>query len=193
MELGPVERITAGAIGEPGERTFYLQAAQNRRVVSLTIEKQQAIWLAEGVERLFERLGQHVPEHLVDLEPAEGDLSLLSPIVSRFRVSQMGMGIDESRRLVVLVVEGGPPREDDDDDIDLGEDPTAKRPVDEEGRPIPRGRFTVSYDRMLALARHAIDVAERGGRPRCPQCGEPMDPEGHFCARRNGHHRLPDA
>jgi len=193
FDLDPVSFITVGAEGPPGHRTFFLQAAQGRQIVSLLIEKQQATALAEGIEQILAQLYEHVPEHVQDLSPAEGDLALLTPIVPRFRVTQMGIGVDEDRRLMVLVAQGGQPSDDEDeDDLDLEAVEEAERPLAPDGQPVPRARFTATYAQMLALAHHAVDIAERGGRPRCPTCGEPMDPDGHFCPRRNGHHRLPD-
>lgn len=195
FDLDPVSFITVGAEGPPGHRTFFLQAAQGRQVVSLLIEKQQATALAEGIEQILGQLQEQEPEHVTDLAPADGDLALLTPVVPSFRVVQMGIGVDERRRLMVLVAQGGMPGDDDEDDeLDLEpDDEGADRPRGPDGQPLPRARFTASYGQMLALARHAVDVAERGGRPRCPMCGEPMDPEGHFCPRRNGHHHLPEA
>lgn len=193
FDLDPVSFITVGAEGPPGQRTFFLQAAQGRQVVSLLIEKQQATALAEGIEQLLAQVFEHVPEHVEDLMPAEGDLGLLVPIEPSFRVTQIGIGVDEARRMMVLVAQGGMPRdEDDDDDLDLDLGDEGERPLAADGQPLPRARFTASYGQMLAMAHHAVDVAEHGGRPRCPTCGEPMDPEGHFCPRRNGHHRLPE-
>lgn len=193
FDLDPVSFITVGAEGPPGRRTFFLQAAQGRQVVSLVIEKQQATALAEGIEQLLAQLHEQEPEHVAGLEPSGGDLALLTPIEPSFRVVQMGIGVDEARRLMVLVAQGGSVGDDDEEpDLELG-DEDDDRPQGADGEPLPRARFTASYAQMLALARHAVDVAEHGGRPRCPMCGEPMDPEGHFCPRRNGHHRLPDA
>ena len=196
FDLDPVTFITVGAEGPPGHRTFFLQAAQGRQVVSLLIEKQQATALAEGIEQILSQLYEHVPEQVADLKPAEGDLALLTPLEPSFRVTQMGIGVDEERRLMVLVAQGGEPADEDDDEDDIDLDLEARdegaRPLAADGQPLPRARFTASYGQMLALAHHAVDVAEHGGRPRCPTCGEPMDPEGHFCPRRNGHHRLPE-
>jgi len=186
FDLDPVSFITVGAEGPPGNRTFFLQAAQGRQVVSLLIEKLQATALAEGIEQLLAQLGEAVPDAVADLSPAEGDLALLTPIEPSFRVTQIGIGIDEQRQLMVLVAQGGPP----DDDLDPDPEPDEPRPTDLDGEPIPRARFTASFGQMLAMARHAAHVAEHGGRPLCPMCGEPMDPEGHFCPRRNGHHSL---
>ena len=115
FDLDPVTFITVGAVGQPGDRTFYLQAAQHGRVVSLVIEKEQALALAAGIEQLFARLQQAgtLPDEAI--EPSPGNMGLLLPIEPAFRVVQMGIGVDEARSLVVLIAE-----EQGDDDEDEG-------------------------------------------------------------------------
>lgn len=162
FDLDPVSFITVGTVGPPGKRTFYLQASRGRQVVSLVLEKEQAIALAEGIGKLFERLGQEEPERFGGLRPAEGNYDLLMPVEPAFRIGEMSLGIDEDAQRVVLVAES----------------------IEDEGE---RARFTADYDQMLAVAKHTADVALHGGRELCPLCGEPMEPEGHFCPRRNGH------
>lgn len=162
-DLDPVSFITVGAVGEPGARTFYLQAAEQGRTVSLLIEKEQALALAAGIEQLFARLHEAGVLPTDAVAPAAGNLGLLLPIEPAFRVGQMGIGVDESRERVVLIAE-----ENDDDEV--------------EGQ---RARFTASYAQMAALAQQAVEVA-RQGRPTCPLCGESLDGDGHFCPRKNG-------
>ncbi|MEO8083790.1 MAG: DUF3090 family protein [Ardenticatenales bacterium] len=181
FDLDPVSFITVGAVGQPGDRTFYLQAAQQSLVVSLRFEKEQALALAAGIEQLFTRLQESgvLPEDLI--EPVAGNMGLLLPIEPAFRVVQMGIGVDEARGLVVLIAEErGDDVDDDGDDGDGNADPIADGDQDAG----LRARFTASYAQMAAVANHAIEVA-RQGRPTCPLCGEPMD-EGHFCPRKNG-------
>lgn len=164
FDLDPVSFITIGTVGPPGQRTFYLQASSGRQVVSLVMEKEQAMALAEAIGRLFDQLREEAPERLEGLEPARGNLSLLSPVEPAFRVGEMSIGIDEDEERVILVASS----------------------IDEDGE---RARFSVDYDQMLAMAEHATEVATGGGREICPLCGDPIDPEGHFCPRRNGHAR----
>ncbi len=166
FDLDPVSFITVGAEGPPGQRTFILQGAQGTQVVSLVIEKIQAAALAEALEHLLESLATEDPDHARDLEPLDSNMNLLVPVSPTFRVAQMGVGVDEDRHLILLVAQEG------DDD--------------EPGR---QGRFTATYAQMLTLARHAVEVVNRG-RPVCPLCGGPIDVTGHFCPRQNGHHRI---
>lgn len=162
FDLDPVTFITIGTEGPPGHRTFYLQAARSREVVSLVIEKEQAVALAASIDRLLASVDE---EGIVPLmkEPDPGQ-NLLVPLEAAFRVAEMGIGIDESREVFVLV--------------------SREVPEDEgEGR---SARFVATFEQMLALARTALFVAGQG-RPVCKLCGEPVDPEGHACPRKNGH------
>jgi len=166
-DLNPVTFVTIGAEGPPGQRTFYLQAARGREVVSLIIEKFQAVSLAHGIEELFERIAEHHPERVGGLRPADGDMALLQPVAPAFRVGEMSIGIDEDDEHIVLVAEENGP----DDEV-------------------RRVRIGATYEQMLALAQRALTVAQQG-RPICELCGEPKEADGHFCPRKNGHARLP--
>lgn len=163
FELDPVSFITIGAVGPPGERTFFLQAAQGQRVVSLVIEKEQALALAASVERLLAALATRDPERVGSLEPSDANMDLLEPVRPEFRVTQLGIGVDEEHQLIVLVA--------------------YEQREDEPGQ---RAKFAATYEQMLTLARHTMEVASQG-RPVCELCGAPMDADGHFCPRRNGH------
>lgn len=167
-DLDPVSFITVGTEGVAGERTFYLQAAQGQLVVSLAIEKEHAYALATSLERLFEQLRRHNPRAARSWEPTEANMALLQPVEMDFRVARLGVGIDEASQRVILVAD-----ETDDEQDGL------------------RARFVASFAQMHALSRHALEVVGQG-RPICPLCGEPVDSDGHFCPRTNGHHRVPD-
>lgn len=164
FDFDPVDRITAGAIGQPGQRTFYLQARHGREIVSLVVEKEQVRALAEAVEQLLENLSERNPllstsEDLL----AFHDMSLEEPVEEAFRVGQLGLGYDETRDLLVIIAQELTAGEGDAD----------------------VARLTMSREQARALAREGAEAVEKG-RKRCPQCGEPMDPTGHFCIKRNG-------
>ena len=61
-------------------------------------------------------------------------------------------------------------------------------PQEESTGPINVVRFWATQDQMRALARHAAGIVA-AGRPICVLCGRPIDPEGHFCPKRNGPRR----
>ncbi len=170
IELNPITHITAGAIGEPGSRTFYLQARQGTQLVTLLCEKQQVAALALGVEQLLEQLAEKDPELAGTLDMVlDTDMELEEPLEPVFRVGQMGLGYDEEHHLLVLVAQ---------ELLAEGEDTSTASSA----------RFWGTAAQMRTMARHAQDVVA-SGRPTCPLCGAPMDAEGHFCPRRNGHAR----
>lgn len=166
VDLNPVTHITVGTVGPPGKRVFFLQGSQGTRLVSLVIEKEHAFALAVGIQELLEQLAkEREPEEWAE-EPV--DLELKEPLDTAYRVSQLGLGYDERSDRVVIVAE-------------------AWRQGEEEGEAdVLVVRFWATRHQMAALSDHALKVVA-AGRPTCPLCGNPIDPEGHFCPRRNGH------
>jgi uncharacterized repeat protein (TIGR03847 family) len=172
IELDPVTRITTAAVGEPGQRTFYLQARKDDVLVSLLMEKQQVALLSMHIDELLERVGT-VSEEESAAAPEPSSLDLEEPIVPEFRVGQIGLGYDENRDLVLMQCDELVPEDEE------------AEPIEEPGRV----RLWATRVQMLALARRGEDEVA-GGRPICPMCGEAMDPEGHFCPRSNGHREI---
>ena len=175
-DFDSVTHIVADALGQPGQRTFFLQARQGRRVASLIMEKQQVAALASAILQLLDELQTQHPE----LKPAEAPKQLprlMEPIDPAFRVGQLGLGYDEEQDLMVLVAQALPAAEQEEDD--------------EEGavltvHDLPRARFFATRNQMRALSEKALRAVE-SGRPDCPLCGRPIDAAGHFCPRTNGH------
>ncbi len=165
IELNPVYHLTVGTVGEPGNRTFYLQGSQGARVISLVIEKEQAAMLASSFQSLLDELSNKYPEMTREVEePVWTDLRLREPIETMFRVGHMGLGYNESSDQVVLVA------------YELVEEGAEPNVVS----------FWLSRAQVKALIQHANDVVN-AGRPICGNCGRPMDADGHFCPNRNGH------
>jgi uncharacterized repeat protein (TIGR03847 family) len=169
VELDPVDRITGGAVGEPGERVFYLQARQGERLVTIIVEKQQVQLLAATVVDILARLGKEVED-----VAAEGAMDLEEPLIPEWRAGRLGIGYEEDRDLVLLEAEELLADDDEEED----EEPAGEQV-----------RFWATRPQMLALARHGAAVAA-AGRPECRYCGNPMDPEGHICPAMNGHGQL---
>jgi len=171
VDLERVDRITAGAVGEPGERTFFLQAREGDRSITILVEKEQV-----GRET-----GEGPPSDELGLEP---------PLEPLWRAGRLSIGYAEERDLMLLEIEElveleDEPEDEQDESVDEPEDETA--PVAETEGPEPdRVRLWATREQMFALARHGAAVAERG-RPRCRFCGNPIDPEGHMCPAMNGH------
>lgn len=169
LELDPVDRITVGAVGEPGQRVFYLQARREDQLVTLIVEKQQVQLLAATVVDILSRLGKEVEE------TPEIDMELEEPILPEWRAGRLAIGYEEDRDLVLLEVEeGGPAGEEEEEE---------EEEASEEAQQI---RLWATREQMLALARHGAAVAA-AGRPQCQYCGNPVDPEGHTCPAMNGH------
>lgn len=168
IRLDAVDFITIGTIGPPGQRVFHLQARQDDQLITFTLEKFQANAISESLETL---LGQIAEEFSVETPPvdvASRDLALLEPILPLYRVGQIGLGYNAETDRVFLM---------------LGE------LLPEDALSEPRtAQLAASREQMRALALYAAQVVAQG-RPICGNCGEPMDPEGHFCPKSNGHHK----
>jgi len=163
-DLNPVTHITVGAVGKPGKRSFYLQGRQGAKVVTLLTEKEQVSALSQGIDQLLERLG--VANQTKTVQVTETEMELSQPIEPVFRVGQLGLGYEAEHGLLVLVA--------------------YELPEEENAPVVNLVRFWATTEQMRALARHAA-VVVAGGRPICVMCGRPIDPEGHFCPKRNGH------
>jgi len=166
--LRPVTHITTDAIGQPGKRVFYLQGWQGERTVTLIIEKIQIQSLAIGLEQFLAEVSSRFP----DLAEASADyeeekMHISPPVDPLFRVGELGLGYDNENDYIVLI---------------------AKEIVPEGGNPDDTNvvRFWCTRSQIRAMCRWGMEIAGRG-RPVCPQCGQPMDPEGHFCPKKNGH------
>jgi len=198
IEFDPVDTIGAGAIGEPGQRAFYIQAEKDGKVLSVLVEKQQVAMLAERVEMLLEQVATDYPvlpgeELPAPLAPDAGELR--GDPVPLFRAVAIGIGFDASRRLVVLELHERPIAEDEDEDDEDDDDPAGILPGAESDAEEGEGYLA----RLYLTAAQARAMATRGGaaveqgRPPCPLCGGPLDPTGHTCPRLNGHGRHDDA
>ncbi|MFF5990791.1 MULTISPECIES: DUF3090 domain-containing protein [Prauserella] len=173
------DRFVAGTVGEPGDRTFFLQASETTRTISVTIEKQQVAVLAERLGSLLEEIAsrfgadvpEEVPDELVDTEPLD------VPVEEEFRVGTMGLGWDAESKAVVIELLAITEGEVDEtvvlDDTEEGPDAV---------------RVFLSPAAARAFAARADRVVNAGRKP-CPLCGEPLDPAGHICPRQNGYRR----
>ena len=163
IELNPVTHLTVGTIGPPGQRIFYLQGSRGADIISLIIEKQQASMLASSLETLLEDLSEKYPAE-EKREPVWTDMRLREPVEPLFRVGNMGLGYNEEVDRIVVVA------------YELVEE-------DEEANAVS---LWATRAQAQALVKHANDVVN-AGRPICGNCGQPIDPDSHFCPNRNGH------
>ena len=165
-------------MGEPGDRVFYLQAIEEPRIVSVVLEKAQVKILADRMGLLLEEVRRRFGAQVPDAEVEVGDLSpLATPIDAEFRVGTMGLGWDaESGSVVVELLE-----------LTEGElDESVVLDDTEEGPDAVRVFLTPIQARQFAARSTRVVSA---GRPPCPLCGEPLNPQGHMCARTNGYRR----
>jgi uncharacterized repeat protein (TIGR03847 family) len=174
------DRFVAGAIGQPGSRIFYLQAREGGRITSVALEKVQVALLAERLTELMREVrsrGADIPDEL----PAAPDQEPLDePIVETFRVGTMAIvwdGDDES--IVVEAREIGEELEEEADEAEA-------KSGDDEDDDSDLVRVRLRPIQALAFAQRALEVVA-AGRPPCPFCGQPLNPEGHICLRRNGY------
>lgn len=169
------DRVVIGTIGEPGERTFYLQVRSGARVVSIALEKQQSALLGEKIDELLEQLTTNgnnsfsvpaaTPIELVDNDPLE------QPVAQEFRTGTMSLGWDP--RTGQVVIEAFPVVDDanedqDDPDFDSSQ-PTEMLVV----------RIPVGTAQAFAMRTREVVGA---GRPICALCGTPIDATGHDCS-----------
>lgn len=176
------ERFVAGTVGQPGDRAFYLQAREGRRVTSVGLEKFQVTLLAERLEELLDEVLRRssgaavvpavAPTDLRDDEPLD------QPIEEEFRVGTMALAWDpEGERVVIEAQEASDgDGEDDEPDAEVGEEDPAAAVL----------RVRISAGQARAFAQRALRIVA-AGRPPCPLCGLPLDAQGHVCPRQNGH------
>jgi uncharacterized repeat protein (TIGR03847 family) len=182
----PPERFVAGTVGPPGSRTFFLQARSGVRVTSVSLEKQQVAALAERVDELLDEV--MATDQTAGVIPAVAPLGLEDPhpleqpIEEEFRAGTMTLSWDPSDKRIVIEVfpftEAAVVTPDQmEEDVDFEE-------------PEPDEVFVVRIDagHARAFVKRAEQVLE-AGRPSCPFCGNPIDPEGHLCVRANGFRR----
>jgi uncharacterized repeat protein (TIGR03847 family) len=182
------DRFVAGTVGQPGERSFFLQAREGNRMTSVACEKQQVSVLAEHLDRVLDEVLRR-SAGAVDVPPASSKARdtdpLDAPITEEFRVGTMTIAWDPSIDRIVIELFSN---------VDIVEETTQAPPAApaEESDEIEADevfvvKITASYARDFVARAQALVAA---GRPSCPFCLQPIDPQGHICPRANGY-RLP--
>ncbi|RBY78705.1 DUF3090 domain-containing protein [Geodermatophilus sp. TF02-6] len=171
-------RFVAGTVGQPGERTFYLQASDGPgRVVSVALEKTQVQVLAERMNELLDEVASR-PGFVVPPDAEVDDLEpLTAPVDEEFRVAAMGLAWDGEAQAVVVEA------------VAVGEEPVDEDAIlsdSEEGPDALRVTITPAAARAFVVRARRVVAA---GRPPCPLCSLPLDPGGHVCPRQNGYRR----
>jgi uncharacterized repeat protein (TIGR03847 family) len=179
FEFDQLDAFVPGALGEPGDRVFYLQARVGERVVSLRCEKQQVAMLGRYLAQLAQAIGPADPDRDI--------VGLVEPVESEWVVGQLSVGVDEMNGRILVTAEeliAG------DFEVEVGPDVSdaevealieaAEELMDEPAE----ARFTLTPGQALAFGERAEELLA-AGRPACRLCGAPMDPEGHDCPRWN--------
>jgi uncharacterized repeat protein (TIGR03847 family) len=166
-EFDPTDVFTTGAIGQPGERVFYVQALANGQVISAKCEKQQVAALAQYLRNLLSDLP--TPQQTADTK----DMSLRSPVEQDFVLGTVGLGVDRSSGKVVIQLDELQLLDEDDDFLEV--------PADDE---VGRMRIFLTPEQAVAFCERA-ELIVQAGREQCRWCGGPIDPTGHACPRFN--------
>lgn len=181
-DFEPPDRFVAGTVGEPGDRTFFLQARGGGRVISVALEKVQVSLLADKLEELLSeaarRFGAEIPAS-ADPLPTDND-PLDTPLDEEFRVGTLGLAWDADDNTVLIEA------------LAAGEgtaEEAEEEPVDPEDSDLDLLRVRLGPRETRAFIERARRVVA-AGRPPCPLCGLPLDPDGHLCPRQNGYHRM---
>ncbi len=169
-DLLPCNFITVDAIGKPGQRVFYLQGQTEDTTLTLLIEKIQIQTLAAGILRFLEELTDRNPDLSKPSGQFEEDNMRISPPVDPlFRVGEIGLAYDMEKDLACLIAK----------EIQMETDIEDETQQDEV-------RYWCTREQLKSLANWGLDLVQKG-RPICPLCGEPINPSGHFCPKKNGH------
>lgn len=182
IDYDPPERFVAGTVGSPGQRQFFLQARGSGRTTSVALEKSQVSILADRVNDLLDDFAagsaseQEAGGH-VDTAPLD------TPIEAEFVVGTMGLSWDPERELIVIECHAAG---DSFDTVEAGQEQEAPDPADDPNQLVLRVNLPPAMAR--AFARRSAKVVA-AGRPPCPFCAGPLDPDGHICPRANGYRR----
>ena len=169
IEINPADHLVAGCTGKPGQRIFYIQAAKEGEILTILCEKFQVQQLAKSIRQFVEQLHKKYSNLEIGvLSDGETDLELRQPIEPIFRVGEIGISYDQESELMVLIAQefGKEDYEDESEAITV--------------------RIWATSLQMLQMANHGEEQVSRG-RPICGNCMQPIDPEGHFCPKSNGH------
>jgi len=168
FDLNPVDYILPGAVGEPGKRVFYLQARKGHRLITVICEKEHVAALAVAADRLLLALAEGDADAAAEPDPTSLSMALEVPLEPLFRVGQINLGYDDiAKRIVIIAYES----------LEEGDESTPSAV-----------RFWITPAQMRAFGIRGQELVA-AGRPTCAMCGQPIDPAGHSCPRRNGHNK----
>jgi uncharacterized repeat protein (TIGR03847 family) len=170
----PASRFIVSAIGEPGQREFFVQVKSESNINTVAIDKGQVVALADRLGELIQQLrrGKLAPAEELTAPAIKDDDPLELPIEADFSVGIISINWDNE--FVVVNIQAA--SQDDElliDDIEFGPD-------------------LIIANLKINQVKGFCDRANRvvnAGRPACPFCALPVDPRGHLCPRANGYRR----
>ena len=178
IELNPVDFVTIGTIGPKGKRTFHLQAGQDKRLISFTIEKQQAWALSEAINELLDDIDER-DSIKTEVDFSNLDMDLREPIEPMFRIAQMGLAYEANDNKIILIAQEFN-QADDEDDLDFDDDDEDQDEDDDDDDALSflndssiepnTVRMWCTREQMHALSLHATDIV-KSGRPDAKQNG----------------------
>jgi len=161
-----VSRFVAGTIGQPGERAFYLQVRDVKKIITVAVEKTQVDALAERVAILLREL--RITEPLIAIPALPDDSAPLDlPIDEEFSVGEISISYDAERQNI---------------EIELVEI------VENEGDDMTIVRISLTLGQAVSFVKRS-NALVAAGRTACPFCGGPINRSGHLCPRANGYRR----
>lgn len=189
-EFDRPDRFVVGTVGQPGQRSFFLQAKQGARVISVGMEKQQVSVLGERVEQLLDEARRRNPsDHRIPAATSDAltdSQPLDLPVDEEFRVGTITLSWEPDNGLVAI--ELFPVSEEivvDEEDLPDGTGQEIE--IELQAEEVLSVKIEATYARSFARRAAAVVSA---GRPPCQFCGNPVDPEGHLCPRQNGFKRV---
>jgi uncharacterized repeat protein (TIGR03847 family) len=202
IELDSVDSLGAGAVGEPGDREFFLQARTESAQLTVLVEKEQVALLASEAVAFLDRISEDSPEEASELQdPVVRQAGLREPTVPLFRARLIGLGFDPERELVLIELRE---RSSEDEEGEQSSGAPSTLTSDADAPPVPEvpddpgalveraaeetegyvARIYATRPQVRAMAAKGAE-AVAAGRPLCPLCDQPMDPSGHRCPRWN--------
>lgn len=178
IEFHEPARFTVGTVGQPGERTFFIQAEDGSRLISVALEKSQVQALAERLLFMLKEIKQVVPTFTLRVLPRD-DNPLSSPIEEEFRVGVIGLAYNQSSELIQIDLQAVADEGNDESEFVDVDDLSSDRDI---------LRVSITPHEASRFSKRAMAVIGAGRLP-CPFCGGPIDSRGHLCPRANGYRR----
>lgn len=172
------DRFVTGTVGEPGDRTFFVQAQLGARLISVSLEKSQVQALAERLGYMIKEIKQSDPT-IVVARLAADEKPLATPIEEEFRVGVIGLAFDAPTTQIQIDFQAVSDRQEEEPEFIDVDDLSGDQDI---------LRVIISPSVADSFVRRSLSVVNAGRQP-CPFCGGPLDPRGHLCPRANGYRR----